>query len=148
MWMISPFRFSRTCVFSLVAVIQVVNLLAQEATPTTPLPNSGRMSTENPLFIRSSLPFEAPRFDLITSVHFMPAFEAGIQQQLADIQKIADQPEPATFENTLVTMERSGEILRRVQAIFSNLCATAHCSPSVHHGSGVHISTNINVTGH
>jgi peptidyl-dipeptidase Dcp len=53
----------------------------------------------------------------------MPAFDAGIQQQLEEIQKIADQDAPPTFENTLVAMERTGEILRRVQAIFFNLCA-------------------------
>ena len=123
MWLISPFRFGRTCVFSLALIGQVASLQAQEATTPTPQSNAGRMSTENPLLIRSSLPLEAPRFDLITSVHFMPAFEAGIQQQLAEVQKIADQTEPATFENTLVAMDRAGEILRRVQAIFSNLCA-------------------------
>ena len=85
MWMISPFRFRRTCVFSLAAIIQVASLHSQESTSAIPLSNAERMTTENPLFIRSSLPFEAPRFDLITPVHFMPAFEAGMQQQLADM---------------------------------------------------------------
>ena len=53
----------------------------------------------------------------------MPAFETGIKQQLDEIQKIADQSSPPTFDNTLVAMERTGEILRRVQAVFGNLCA-------------------------
>jgi len=81
------------------------------------------MSTENPLLSRSTLPFEAPKFDSITNAHYMPAFETGIQQQLAEIEKIADQSEPPTFENTLVAMERTGETLRRVQAVFFNMCA-------------------------
>ncbi len=81
------------------------------------------MSNANPLLSRSTLPFEAPLFDAIKETHFMPAFEAGIKQQLEEIQKIADQDSPATFDNTLVAMERTGEILRRVQAVFFNLCA-------------------------
>jgi len=81
------------------------------------------MSNSNPLLSRSSLPFEAPLFDAIKVIHFMPAFEAGIKQQLDEIQKIADQSSPPTFDNTLVAMERTGEILRRVQAVFGNLCA-------------------------
>ena len=82
------------------------------------------MHSDNPLLIRSTLPFEAPRFDSIKDAHFLPAFDAGIKQQLEEIQKIADQTDAPTFENTLVSMERSGEILHRVQAVFFNLCGS------------------------
>ncbi|MDZ4849319.1 MAG: M3 family metallopeptidase [Pirellulaceae bacterium] len=80
------------------------------------------MPSENPLLVQSSLPFEAPRFDLVVDAHFRPAFEIAIEQQLAEIQSIADQTDAATFDNTLVAMEKTGGNLRRVQAIFFHLC--------------------------
>ena len=116
-------RFVKNCVLILFATVHVTCVVAQDTTQTTSLSNKGHMSTENPLLSRSSLPFEAPPFATITEKHFLPAFDAGIKQQLDEIQAIADQVAPATFENTLVAMERTGEILRRVQAIFFNLCA-------------------------
>ncbi|MET1162203.1 MAG: peptidyl-dipeptidase Dcp [Pseudoxanthomonas sp.] len=84
-----------------------------EKTPAaTPAP------AENPLLVASTLPFGAPMFDKITDAHYLPAFEEGMKQHLAEMRKIADNPEPATFENTIEAMERTGDTLNRVSRIF------------------------------
>jgi len=76
---------------------------------------------ENPLLTPSTLPFQAPPFDKIKDSDYMPAFEEGMKQHLAEVRKIADKPEPATFANTIEAMERSGETLTRVSRIFFGL---------------------------
>ena len=76
---------------------------------------------ENPFFTASNLPFQAPQFDKIKDSDFKPAFEEGMKQQLGEIEQIADNPEPATFENTLVALEKSGQLLRRVKLTFNAL---------------------------
>ena len=77
--------------------------------------------TENPLLTSSTLPFHFPRFDQIKNEHFAPAFEQGMAEHLKEIEAIADNTEKPTFENTIVAMERAGELLGRVNTIFSNL---------------------------
>ncbi|WAH64706.1 M3 family metallopeptidase [Xanthomonas hortorum] len=72
----------------------------------------------NPLLIPSTLPFQAPPFDKIQDSDYLPAFEEGIRLSRIDLRKIADNPEPATFENTVEALERSGETLSRVSNIF------------------------------
>ena len=71
-----------------------------------------------PFMKPSPLPFHAPQFDRIHDGDYLPAMEAGMKAQLAQIQKIADNPAPPTFENTLVAMERSGAELTRVTKVF------------------------------
>ncbi|GAB3310686.1 peptidyl-dipeptidase Dcp [Luteimonas notoginsengisoli] len=78
-------------------------------------------ATENPLLVASTLPFQAPPFDRIQDAHYLPAFEEGMKQHLAQMRKIADNPEPATFDNTIVAMEKTGETLGRVARIFFGL---------------------------
>jgi peptidyl-dipeptidase Dcp len=75
----------------------------------------------NPFFAQSTLPFQAPPFDKIKDSDFQPAIEEGMKQQLAEVEKIADQGDAPTFENTLVAMEKSGVLLDRVQHVFSAL---------------------------
>ena len=75
----------------------------------------------NPFLVPSSLPHHFPPFDKIKNEHFTPAFAEGMRQQLAEIQVIADSPEPPTFDNTVVAMELSGQLLDRVEKVFSNL---------------------------
>ncbi len=87
-------------------------------------------TAENPFFAPSSLPFGAPDFDAIRDEHFRPAFEAGMARQLEEIEAIAGNPEPPTFENTIVAMERTGELLTRVQRVFFNL-ASAHTNEEI-----------------
>jgi len=75
----------------------------------------------NPYMHASTLPFQAPDFTKITDSDFAPAFEEGFKEHLAEIEKIASNPEPPTFENTLVAMEKSGELLHRVNGVFNML---------------------------
>ncbi|HSY26397.1 MAG TPA: M3 family metallopeptidase, partial [Burkholderiaceae bacterium] len=77
--------------------------------------------TSNPFFNASKLPFQAPPFDQIKDSDYQPAIEEGMKQQLAEIQKIADNPAAPTFENTFVAMERSGAMLTRVQLVFGTV---------------------------
>jgi len=77
----------------------------------------------NPLLTRSPLPFQAPVFDKIKDADFAPAFEEGMKQQLAEADKVANNPAPPTFDNTLVVLERSGELLNRVSMIFNAISA-------------------------
>ena len=72
----------------------------------------------NPLLTKSTLYLEAPRFDLIREEHYTPAFAEGMKQELAETQAIANQTEPPTFDNTIVALEKSGQLLRRVNYIF------------------------------
>ncbi|MCU6500738.1 M3 family metallopeptidase [Rugamonas sp. A1-17] len=75
----------------------------------------------NPLATASTLPFHYPAFDKIKDEHFQPAFIEGMRIQLKEIEAIANNKKPATFENTIVAMEKSGELLTRVQTTFGNL---------------------------
>ncbi|HSY51270.1 MAG TPA: M3 family metallopeptidase [Thermoanaerobaculia bacterium] len=75
----------------------------------------------NPFFEKSPLPFQAPPFDRIKDSDFQPAIEEGMKRELAEVQAIANNPEAPTFANTIEAMERSGEMLRRVQRVFGGL---------------------------
>src|SRR4030095_5334357 len=94
-------------------------LVACSSTP--PPPSGPAVSPTNPLLTKSPLPFQAPPFDKIHDGDYAPAIEGGMRQQLAEIQAIADNPAPPTFDNTLVAMERSGELLTRAYKVFSNV---------------------------
>src|ERR1700756_3486172 len=69
----------------------------------------------SPLFL------QAPPFDRIKDSDFQPALEQGMARQKAEIAKIADNPAAPTFDNTLAAMERSGQMLMRVDRVFSAL---------------------------
>src|SRR3989440_10447056 len=84
----------------------------------------------NPFFSESTLPFHAPPFDKIKDSDYQPAIEAGMKDQLAEIEKIANDPARATFANTLEAMERSGALLTRVTKVFFNL-TTANTSDTL-----------------
>jgi peptidyl-dipeptidase Dcp len=75
----------------------------------------------NPLLTKSALPFHAPPFDQVKDADFQPAIEAGIAEQRAEYQKIANNPAAPTFDNTIDALERSGQTLERVQLIFNGL---------------------------
>ncbi|MGM0745915.1 MAG: hypothetical protein ACQETF_11455, partial [Bacteroidota bacterium] len=64
--------------------------------------------SENPFYTESTLPFEAPDFDVIENRHFMPAFERGMEEELSEIDSISTQDSEPTFENTIVAMELTG----------------------------------------
>ena len=82
----------------------------------------------NPFYQPSKLPFNAPAFDKIKDSDFKPVIEEGMKQQQAEIGKIADNTEAPTFENTLVAIEKSGQLLNRVNGVF-NLLTGANTNP-------------------
>ena len=80
---------------------------------------------DNPFFVESPLPLGMPPFDEIENRHYGPAFERGMAEALLEVEAIATNPEPPTFENVFVELERSGQLLRRVNRTFGNL-TSAH----------------------
>jgi len=73
----------------------------------------------NPFLAPSALPFQAPPFNLIRDGDYPPAIEEGMRRQRAEIDRIANDPAPPSFDNTIVAMERSGQMLERVMAVFN-----------------------------
>lgn len=84
----------------------------------------------NPLLRASSLPFGLPPFDQLKDEHFKPALEQGMAEQLREVDAIAQAPEPPTFENTIVALERSGQLFLRAQRTFNNL-TSAHTNDTL-----------------
>ena len=78
----------------------------------------------NPFYAPSKLPFQAPPFDQIKDEDYQPAIEAGMAQQQAEIQAIADNPAAPTFDNTIVAMEKSGLLFDRVMAAFNGVTSS------------------------
>ncbi len=97
----------------------------QTVTTTSPAPSAGVSTTylpaSNPFAAPSTLPFQAPNFAAIKESDYRPAFTAGMKQQIDEVTAIANQAAPATFDNTMIPLERSGEILTRVQKVFNLL---------------------------
>ncbi|RZT05467.1 peptidyl-dipeptidase Dcp [Duganella sp. CF402] len=85
------------------------------AEPASLLPAS------NPFAKPSTLPFGYPAFDKIKNEDYAPAFEEGMRQQAAEIDAIANNKKPATFDNTIVAMEKGGQLLNRVSTVFYSL---------------------------
>ena len=78
-------------------------------------------NTDNPFFSPYQTPYGAPPFDKIKVEHYLPAFRKGIEVHEAEIQKIANNPSPATFENTLEVLDFSGDLLRNVSQVFFSM---------------------------
>ncbi len=105
----------RSGFYALLAAFFFICAAAVPQTAPAPVPDP------NPLMARSVLPFQAPPFDRIKDTDYQPAIEAGMKEQLAEIARIADDPAPPTFANTIEAMERSGELLSRASKVFSNV---------------------------
>ena len=102
---------------ALILTLSVSSRLAAQQPGATPAPAAGT----NPFFSASPLPYQVPPFDRIKESDYAPAIEEGMKRQLAEIDAIAENPEPPTFANTLEAMERSGELLTRAAKVFFNL---------------------------
>jgi peptidyl-dipeptidase Dcp len=87
----------------------------------SPSPAPSASASANPLLTESTLPYHIPPFDRIKDEHFTPAMQQGMAEQLKEVETIAANPEKPTFDNTIVALERSGELLDRAETIFSNL---------------------------
>ena len=116
---------SRTVVLAAAISLVLAACSGKESTPVTDTPTPAAQqpadASTNPLLSASTLPFQAPPFDKIKDSDYLPAFNEGMKQHLAEVRKIADNPEPATFDNTVEALERSGETLTRVSRIFFGL---------------------------
>ena len=110
-------------------LLLVLAAAAAEGSPS-PTPVATTMTAENPLLKESTLDFHYPPFDQIKDEHFSPAYEQGMAEQLKEIAPIANNSAPPTFENTIVALEKSGQMLGRVDRIFSNL-ASANTNPQL-----------------
>ena len=97
------------------AAVALVCSAAQAAEPASMLPAS------NPFAQPSKLPFGYPMFDQIKNEDYAPAFAEGMRINAAEIEAIANNPKPATFDNTIVALEKSGQLLSRVSSVFGNL---------------------------
>ncbi len=81
-------------------------------------------ASDNPFFEEWDTPFGVPPFDKIKDEHYMPAFEKGMEQNLAEIDAIVNNEEAPTFANTLEELERSGKLLTKVARVFNNLSSS------------------------
>ena len=91
---------------------------------------SETMPGENPFLVESPLYLKYPPFDRIDDSHYLAAFEAGMAEQLAEIEAIVSREVAPTVENTLVPLELSGQILSRVSRVFFNLIS-AHTNDTL-----------------
>src|SRR6266567_2268013 len=105
------------CAVMAMTHMAAISVLAQKS----PLEHSN--VDDNPLLTESALPYHYPTFDKIKDEHFIPAIEAGMREQLKEIDPIANNSEKPTFDNTIVALEHTGQLLDRAQRTFSNLNA-------------------------
>ena len=90
-----------------------------------PMPEkAATASAAGPFAADSPLPLHYPQFDKISDSDFAPAFDRGMAEHLAEVKAIAENPEPPTFENTIVALEKSGQVLGRATSVFFNLVGT------------------------
>lgn len=99
----------------------LVVVLVLGACSSGELENSSARLSDNPLLNEWSTPFEAPPFEEIRERHYRPAFEKGMQEQLAEIAAIVESAEAPTFENTVEALERTGRMLVRINSVFRGL---------------------------
>jgi peptidyl-dipeptidase Dcp len=116
--LISALAFNQSC----------TTMKSTDAKQEVPSPDASL--SNNPFLKKSRLQYEAPEFDKIKNEHFKPAFAFGLKQHDAEILKIANNKEAPTFENTIVALEKSGEVLKRALTVFSNL-TSANTNPTL-----------------
>ncbi len=104
--------------------LAAVALLTVAVTAFAQVPPPPPAERPNPFFEPSALPYQAPPFDLIKDTDYQPAIEEGMKRELAEYEAIANDPAAPTFANTIEAMERSGQLLRRVQRVFSGMTSS------------------------
>jgi len=124
------------CVATLLFAIGCIMVpLGGAAKPAAPLPSPSKKVTtaaltSNPLLTESTLPYQMPPFDKIRDEHFQPALEQGIAEEEKEAEAIAKQTEKPTFENTIVALEKMGQLISRARRIFSNFTG-ANTNPTL-----------------
>jgi peptidyl-dipeptidase Dcp len=86
--------------------------------PAVAADTQAQYGPSSPFYAPSTLPYQAPPFDKIKDDDYLPAMDAGMAEEQKEMQAIANDPAPPTFENTIVAMEKAGQLLRRVQGAF------------------------------
>lgn len=114
----------KTLIATTIASALLLSACSENKTESTAKESAAQVQDTNAtniLFKPSPLQYMAPEFDKLSTKDYEPAFDAGIAEQKAQIEAIANNPAPATFDNTLVELEQSGELLNRVSTVFYNL---------------------------
>lgn len=106
---------------SSLAIANACTTMKKPETSPTEMPAPDAALSANPFMKKSSLQYQAPEFDKIKDEHFKPAFDYGMKVQLVEIENIANNAATPTFENTVLALENSGEVLKRAQLVFYNL---------------------------
>jgi peptidyl-dipeptidase Dcp len=119
-------RFSRTHP----AILLAIGVICAGLTVRPALTADTPFGPSNPFYAPSKLPFQAPPFDKIKDSDYLPAIEAGMAQQRKEIQEIAANAAPPTFENTIVAMEKTGLLLDRVMGAFEGV-TEANLNPAL-----------------
>lgn len=101
-----------------------LSLMLDACAQTAVAPATPVAADSNPFFAPSTLAYQLPPFDRIHDADFAPAFARGMADHLMEIDAIASNPAPATFDNTIVAMEKSGQLLNRVATVFFNLTSS------------------------
>ena len=118
-----PLALSAALAFTLAGCSKTDTNQVAETAPDKPTETS--MATDpslnNPFFDESPLYMYYPQFDKVENSHYTPAFERGMEEQLAEIEAIVNQTAPATLDNTLIPLERSGQTLNRVATVFFSM---------------------------
>ena len=112
--------FLRPRVWTAFFAMTSFSALAQSAQQQRPAEAFG---PGNPFYTQSTLPFHAPPFDKIKDSDYQPAIDAGMREQIREVEAIADNPAPPTFENTVAAYEKTGQLLNRVWQVFN--CVTS-----------------------
>jgi len=100
------------------AASMTVGATAQSSDKVASISKTVAFGPKNPFYAPSPLPYHAPQFDRIKDTDYQPALEAGMAAQLKEVEAIANDPAAPTFENTLVALERSGQLYARVAEVF------------------------------
>jgi peptidyl-dipeptidase Dcp len=115
---------------SQVGTLIVITTMAIVSTGLPAYAGETDFGPSNPFYAESSLPFHAPPFDKIKDGDYQPAIEAGMAQQREEVNKIANDPAPPTFENTIVAMEKTGRLFERALLAF-NAVTGANLNPTL-----------------
>ena len=95
-------------ILAILSAMQITSASLNAEKPSAKGSPSPSVAGDNPLLVESTLPYHAPPFDKIKDEHFVPAIEAGMREELKEVDAIAGNSEKPSFDNTIVALERTG----------------------------------------
>src|SRR5580765_2152790 len=117
-----------------IGILLKTGILIAAALPQVPstaaVPKANEFGPNNPFYAASTLPLQAPPFDKIKDSDYQPALEAGMAQEQEEVKAIAENQDAPTFDNTLVALEKSGQLFKRVLMVFGGVTG-ANLSPEL-----------------